>query len=62
LQAVADGACTTSELADRSGSSTSSASQHAAVLRAAGLVVTRRHGSAVLHTLTPLGTRFLDGH
>lgn len=61
LQAVADGACTTSELADRSGTSISSASQHAAVLRSAGLVVTRRHGSAVLHTLTPLGTRILDG-
>jgi DNA-binding transcriptional ArsR family regulator len=61
LQAVADGACTTSELAVRSGASRSSASQHAAVLRSAGLVVTRRHGSAVLHTLTPLGTRFLDG-
>jgi hypothetical protein len=61
LQTIADGACTTSELADRSGASTSSASQHAAVLRSAGLVATSRHGSAVLHALTPLGMRFLDG-
>jgi DNA-binding transcriptional ArsR family regulator len=61
LQAIADGACTTRELAGRSGASPSSASQHAAVLRSAGLVATRRHGSAVLHTLTPLGARFLDG-
>jgi DNA-binding transcriptional ArsR family regulator len=61
LQAIADGDCTTSELADRSRASTSSASQHAAILRGAGLVVTRRHGTAVLHTLTPLGSKFLNG-
>ena len=41
--------------------SLASASQHAAVLREAGLVVTLRHGNAVLHTLTPLGAALLRG-
>jgi hypothetical protein len=31
------------------------------VLRDAGLITTRRHGSAVLHTLTPLGADLLAG-
>jgi hypothetical protein len=42
-------------LARRTGVSLASASQHAAVLRSAGLVATRRTGPAVLHTGTPLG-------
>ncbi|WP_079148739.1 ArsR/SmtB family transcription factor [Streptomyces agglomeratus] len=53
--------CTTSELARRAGVSLASASQHACVLREAGLVVTLRHGNAVLHTLTPLGAALLRG-
>jgi len=53
--------CTTTELAGRLGVSLASASEHAATLRDAGLVHTRRHGSAVLHTLTPLGMALLDG-
>ncbi|WP_405618287.1 ArsR family transcriptional regulator [Streptomyces sp. NBC_01508] len=52
---------TTSELARRAGVSLASASQHACVLREAGLVVTLRHGNAVLHTLTPLGAAVLYG-
>lgn len=60
LQAIRNG-CTTSELARRAGVSLASASQHAAVLREAGLVVTLRHGNAVLHTLTPLGAALLRG-
>ncbi|MEV4685165.1 ArsR/SmtB family transcription factor [Streptomyces kurssanovii] len=60
LQAIRGG-CTTSELARRAGVSLASASQHAAVLREAGLVVTLRHGNAVLHTLTPLGAALLRG-
>lgn len=60
LQAIRHG-CTTSELARRAGVSLASASQHAAVLREAGLVVTLRHGNAVLHTLTPLGAALLRG-
>ncbi|GAA2922697.1 hypothetical protein GCM10020221_18540 [Streptomyces thioluteus] len=55
------GGCTTSELARRVGVSAASASQHAGVLREAGLVLTLRHGSAVLHTLTPLGAALLRG-
>ncbi|NJP99476.1 winged helix-turn-helix transcriptional regulator [Streptomyces sp. PLAI1-29] len=56
-----EGGCTTGELARRVGVSPASASQHAGVLRDAGLVVTLRHGSAVLHTLTPLGAALLHG-
>ncbi|MFJ7056342.1 ArsR/SmtB family transcription factor [Streptomyces griseobrunneus] len=60
LQAIGNG-CTTSELARRAGVSLASASQHASVLREAGLVLTLRHGSSVLHTLTPLGGSLLRG-
>ncbi|WP_411078929.1 ArsR/SmtB family transcription factor [Streptomyces sp. cmx-18-6] len=60
LQSIGTG-CTTSELARRAGVSMASASQHASVLREAGLVLTLRHGSSVLHTLTPLGGSLLRG-
>ncbi|WSZ02501.1 winged helix-turn-helix domain-containing protein [Streptomyces sp. NBC_00872] len=60
LRAIEHGS-TTSELARRTGVSLASASQHACVLREAGLVVTLRHGNAVLHTLTPLGAALLRG-
>jgi|ERR1700678_3281379 DNA-binding transcriptional ArsR family regulator len=53
------GGCTTTELADRVGISLAAASQHASVLRDAGLITTRRQGRAVLHLLTPLGTELL---
>ncbi|MGW7411010.1 ArsR/SmtB family transcription factor [Streptomyces sp. NPDC054863] len=46
---------TTGELASRTGVLPSSASQHATVLREAGLVRTVRDGKSVRHTLTPLG-------
>lgn len=59
LNSVADG-CTTTELARRVGVSLAAASQHATVLRDAGLITTRRQGSAVLHALTPLGAELLD--
>ena len=59
LQSIADG-CTTTELASRVGISLAAASQHASVLRGAGLIVTRRQGGAVLHLLTPLGTELLQ--
>jgi DNA-binding transcriptional ArsR family regulator len=59
LSAVAEG-CTTTELANRVGISLASASQHASVLRNAGLVITRRQGGAVLHVLTPLGVELLQ--
>jgi DNA-binding transcriptional ArsR family regulator len=60
LEAVADG-CTTTELARRVGVSLPSASQHAAVLRDTGLLVTRRAGTSVHHQLTGLGTALLNG-
>jgi hypothetical protein len=59
LSAIAHG-CTTTELADRVGISLASASQHASVLRDAGLITTRRQGSAVLHVITPLGAELLQ--
>jgi DNA-binding transcriptional ArsR family regulator len=59
LGSIADG-CTTTELAGRAGISVAAASQHASVLRDAGLIVTRRQGGAVLHLLTPLGAELLE--
>ncbi len=53
--------CTTSELAQRTGISLASASQHASILRAAGLITTRRDGGAVWHTVTSLGANLLNG-
>ncbi|WP_246235178.1 ArsR/SmtB family transcription factor [Streptomyces boluensis] len=52
---------TTSELAEFAGVSLSSASEHAAVLRRAGLVNSTRDRHRVRHTLTPLGIDLLDG-
>ncbi|PTA46646.1 winged helix-turn-helix domain-containing protein [Micromonospora sp. RP3T] len=49
----------TSELARRVGVSAATASEHAATLRAAGLITTRRTGAAVRHCLTPLGEQLL---
>ncbi|WIM99633.1 winged helix-turn-helix domain-containing protein [Actinoplanes oblitus] len=58
---VIAGGCTTSELAQRIGISPGGASQHATVLREAGLVVSHRHRNTVRHTLTDLGLGLLDG-
>ncbi len=52
---------TTTALAERASVSLAAASQHAAVLRGAGLVETVRTGTAVLHSLTPLGHALLAG-
>ena len=59
LRAAGDGA-TTTDLARRAGISAPSASQHAAVLRDAGLLVTARWGKAARHTLTPLAGALLS--
>lgn len=59
LRAALDG-CTTTELARWASTSPASASRHAAALRAAGLLVTLRHGGCVLHTATPLGVALAD--
>ncbi|MEO3850288.1 winged helix-turn-helix domain-containing protein [Streptomyces sp. B8F3] len=56
------GLCTTSELARRAGVSASSASEHAGVLRRAGLITSTRLRNRVHHSLTPLGTALLAGH
>jgi DNA-binding transcriptional ArsR family regulator len=61
LDIVAARPCTTSDLARRGGMSVSSASEHASVLRAAGLVASTRRGSAVVHTATALGVQLLGG-
>ncbi|GAB3141745.1 winged helix-turn-helix domain-containing protein [Micromonospora sonneratiae] len=61
LEAV-DAGCTTTELARRVGVSPATASQHATVLREAGLITTRRLGGSVLHSLHPLGAEILAEH
>jgi len=63
LREIAAGAgASTTQLARRLRISAASASRHTAVLRDGGLVVTHRHGPAVLHTITSLGTRLLNRH
>jgi DNA-binding transcriptional ArsR family regulator len=59
LAALGSGS-STGEIARRLGISAAAASQHASVLRNAGLVVTRRERNTVLHTLTPLGLAMLE--
>lgn len=53
--------CTTSELARCAGVSPSSASEHASVLRRAGLVASTRERHRMHHTLTQLGNHVLTG-
>ena len=50
----------TGELGMRVGVSAAAASQHTAVLREAGLIITRRKQNTVLHSLTPLGLALLN--
>ncbi|MFE7753969.1 ArsR/SmtB family transcription factor [Streptomyces sp. NPDC057429] len=58
LRSTAAGA-TTSELARAAGVSASAVSQHTSALRNAGLIVSRRDGQRVLHSLTPTGAALL---
>ncbi|WP_416969924.1 ArsR/SmtB family transcription factor [Streptomyces sp. 4F14] len=51
--------CTTTELGRRLGISAAAASQHTTVLRAAGLITSRRRLNAVVHSLTDLGLTLL---
>jgi len=60
LETIADGA-TTGEIARRLDVSLATASEHATVLRRAGLVVSVRDGNTMLHALTPVATALLDG-
>ncbi|MFC4115374.1 winged helix-turn-helix domain-containing protein [Nonomuraea zeae] len=57
---VGDGV-TTGELARRTGISAASASEHATVLREAGLVFSIRDRNRMLHSLTSLGHALLNG-
>lgn len=59
LEAAAEGA-TTGQVARRLGVAASSASTHAAVLRDAGLITSRRDGGRVWHLITPVGRQLLD--
>lgn len=61
LRSISAGACSTSELARRAGISLASASEHARVLHQTGLVTTQRAGSAVRHTISPIGLDVLSG-
>ncbi|WP_216206862.1 winged helix-turn-helix domain-containing protein [Amycolatopsis aidingensis] len=52
--------CTTAELGALAGIAPASASEHASILRKAGLVTTIRHHKAALHSLTQAGVVLLD--
>ncbi|MGX9888779.1 ArsR/SmtB family transcription factor [Streptomyces sp. NPDC002276] len=52
---------TTGELAERFGISGSAVSQHTAVLRRVGLLLSMRRGKYMLHTTTPAGLALLNG-
>jgi DNA-binding transcriptional ArsR family regulator len=55
LMTVAITRCNTSELAELTGISLATASQHASVLRASGLITSARSGKSQIHEITPLG-------
>jgi Helix-turn-helix domain len=58
--AITVSGCSTSDLAARLGVSPSAVSKHTSVLRAAGLITTRRDRNTVRHSLTPLGCALLE--
>jgi DNA-binding transcriptional ArsR family regulator len=55
LMTVAITRCNTSELAELTGISLATASQHASILRASGLIISTRTGKSQIHEITPLG-------
>ncbi|GHH70605.1 transcriptional regulator [Streptosporangium violaceochromogenes] len=59
LRTLDNRARTTGEIARALGISAASASEHASLLRAAGLVSSERRGNTVRHRLSPLGLAFL---
>ena len=59
LTAIADGVATTGALASLAGTSSAAASQHTAILREAGLIITRRYRNTVRHSLTQTGLSLL---
>jgi DNA-binding transcriptional ArsR family regulator len=60
LAAIAVNPCTTTQLASHLVVSAASVSQHAAVLRKAGLITSQRSGSYVVHAITPTGKLLAD--
>ena len=60
LEAILDAAPTTSELASLCRISTASASEHATVLRRAGLITSRREGHRMFHEATALGAALVQ--
>ena len=60
LESIGDGG-TTTDLARRVGVSPASASEHAAIMRAAQLIRSRREGNRMVHELTSLGLSLLSG-
>jgi DNA-binding transcriptional ArsR family regulator len=61
LEALHTGEMTTTELARTVGISAASASEHAKILRNAGLLISRRDRNRMLHHLSGLGLAFLEG-
>jgi len=61
LDTIASGR-STGELARQVGVSAGSVSQHTAVMRDAGLILTNRVGKSVVHTLTPAGAAVLNAN
>ncbi|GAA5085640.1 ArsR/SmtB family transcription factor [Nocardia iowensis] len=61
LQVISEG-CSTTELARQLGVSPATASEHASILREAGLVDSWRHRNAMRHEVTTLGAALLDGN
>lgn len=60
LDSIGSG-CTTADLSMRLKISAASASEHARILREAGLLVSHRDGMRVIHQITALGTALLEG-
>lgn len=60
LERLAQHRCTTSQLATLLELSVASASQHAKVLREAGLVSSNQHGKTVVHKASSLGVQLLE--
>lgn len=61
LRAIAADSCSTTELARRTGTSPATASEHASVLRNAGLIKRRQSGRSTMHIATALGKDLLLG-
>ncbi|MEV4317166.1 winged helix-turn-helix domain-containing protein [Actinocrispum sp. NPDC049592] len=61
LAAISESPCTTSEVARRTATTLSTASQQASALRAAGLVTSRQNGQSMLHSITSLGLALVAG-